>query len=689
MEESVKIFSEQDVMDLLCMPQVLVDLIEACLGGDDDQSLADIILQDAALSAKIILTASKANSKPLDPLEPVSSAIQQLGTPMLTGIALQSARQIVQHRFTPQELSFQHGLWFTSQVSGLVARCLAPTVNYPHIEEAQLSGLLQNLGIYALFAWEDSNYVDLDVKPWSSAIQCHLEEANFKIDHLQIAEQLIGQWQLDSFLEDAIRFLHADIGQIEQSHQLFKIARLAQQFCQSPKQLEAETEVLAGRLFGFSKSEVDYLLEWVSGLYPNFGDSLDNYEKLEEEMAATLDQLTGLSFMLADQEAARARLGTGRKPKELVQIARGLYLENSPATEAIFFLLDQKNHQLTGILTEDQPRLIGELKVSMQAKSSLLASALLNGKSTDSFQPLQPLTVTDHLLTRLSNGHGISCHPFRFEGRALGVVVLGIDSKKNLQRLQSLQIKMFGQVVSASMMKMSVDAQDYVNEGSSLLRRVSHEIKDPLTIIGNYTEVLNHSLVNTDSQKLTQSLKKEVRRIDDILNYYLNRHEMPGFPEPSIDLNQLVLDTVDALSDVEFKPRRIEPKFDLQSNLRSVATNPVLVKQILVNLLKNAAEAVSDGGVIQLMTRSGYSSDNGRHIEVIVQDNGSGIAPELQETLFQPMISTKGASHAGVGLNIVKGMVDDLGGRISCHSSVESGTSFHLQIPCKVRPVES
>ena len=392
--------------------------------------------------------------------------------------------------------------------------------------------------------------------------------------------------------------------------------------------------------------------------------------------------------MLADQEAARARLGSGRKPKELVQIARRLYLENSPATEAIFFLLDQKNHQLTGILTEDQPRLIGELKVSMQAKSSLLASALLNGKPTDSFQPLQPLTVTDHLLTRLSNGHGISCHPFRFEGRALGVVVLGIDSKKDLQRLQSLQIKMFGKVVSAAMMKMSVDAQDYVNEGSSLLRRVSHEIKDPLTIIGNYTEVLNHSLVNTDSQKLTQSLKKEVRRIDDILNYYLNRHEMPGFPEPSIDLNQLVLDTVDALSDVEFKPRRIEPRFDLQNNLKSVATNPVLVKQILVNLLKNAAEAVSDGGVIQLMTRSGYSSDNGRHIEVIVQDNGSGIAPELQETLFQPMISTKGASHAGVGLNIVKGMVDDLGGRISCHSSVESGTSFHLQIPCKVRPVE-
>ncbi|MDA3903379.1 MAG: HDOD domain-containing protein, partial [Desulfuromusa sp.] len=369
MAVSVEIFSEQDIADLLCMPQVLIDLIEACLGGDDAQPLADIILQDAALSAKIILAASKTSPKPLDPLEPVSSAIQRLGIPMLTGIALQSTRQVVQHNFTPQELSFQYGLWFSARASSLVARCLAPSVNYPYIEEAQLSGLLLNFGIHALFAREGGKYVDLDVNPWSSAIQCHLEEANYKINHLQIADQLIEQWQLDSFLADAIRFLHADIAQIEQSSVLLKIARLVQQFCQNSQQLTVETEVLAERLFGFRKSEIDYLFEWASGLYPSFGTFLHDPEKLQEEMSTTLDRLTELSFMLADQEAARARLGGGKNPQDLVQIARNLYLENSSATEAIFFLLDQKSLQLTGILTEGQPRLIGELKIPMEANS--------------------------------------------------------------------------------------------------------------------------------------------------------------------------------------------------------------------------------------------------------------------------------------------------------------------------------
>ncbi|MFK5925301.1 MAG: HDOD domain-containing protein [Desulfuromusa sp.] len=667
------------------MPQVLIDLIEACLGGDTSQPLADIILQDVGLSAKIILAASKTSPNPLNPLEPVSSAIQRLGTPMITGIALQSAKQIVQHNFTPQELSFQYGLWFSSRISGLVARCLAPSVNYPHIEEAQLSGLLLNLGIHVLFIREGGTYVDLDVNPWSSAIQCHLEEANYKIDHLQIAAELIDPWQLDSFLADAIRFLHADIAEIEQSSLLLKIARLVQQFCQNPQQLMTETEVLAERLFGFSKSEIDYLFEWASGLYPPFGAFLNDTDKLQEDMAAAQDRLTELSFLLADQEAARARLGSGKNSQDLVQTARNLYLENSPAVDAIFFLLDQTSLLLTGMMTAGQPRLIGELKISMAAKSSLVASALLDGAPADSLQPRQPLTVTDHLLLRLCKSRIISCHPLRAEGQALGVVVLGIDSEKDLQRLQSLQVKMFGQLVSAAMVRMPIDIQEPFSEDSSVLRRISHEVNNPLTIIANYAEVLHHSLESDDSQKLTESIKKEVTRIDDILNYYLNQQEIPGFPEPSINLNQLVQDTVEALNDVELKPRQIVTKFELQNNLSQVSTNPVLVKQILVNLLKNAAEAVSEGGMIYLVTRDGYSADSGKHVEIIIRDNGSGIAPQLQEKLFQPIVSTKGAGHAGVGLSIVKGMVDDLGSRISYHSSAESGTSFHLQIPCRVK----
>ena len=674
-------FAAQDVDALLCMPQVLADLIEACLDGNSSQPLVDIVLRDAALAAKIILTASRISSEPLDPAEPVSSAIQRMGIPMITGVALRSARQVVQCEFTPEELSFQYGLWFSSQVAGLTARCLAPSVNYPNIEEAQLSGLLLNLGIHALFVREGDSYVDLDVNPWSSVIQCHLEEAEFKIDHLQIADKIIGQWQLDSFLADAIRFLHADIAQIEKNNVLLKIARLSQQFCQNPQQLVTETEVLAERLFSLNKSEVNHLFDWVRGGYPSFGSLLDNSAKLQGEQTEALKRLTELTFLLADQEATRARLASGKTMDDLVQIARNLYLEHSSATETVFFLLDQKNQQLTGVLTAGQSRLIGELIIPIAAESSLVSAGLFSGIAVDSFQPSQSLTVTDHLLLRLCKSRGLSCHPFLYEGQALGVVALGIESEQALQKLQSLQMRMFGQVVGAEMMRIVGTVQDPLDDSSSLLRRVSHEVASPLTIIGNYAGVLNCLLADDDNRKITESIRNEARRIDDIIDYYLSQHEIPNFPEYRINLNQLVRDIVASVEDVELKPRQIVTHFDLQRKLVEVATNPILLKQIMINLLKNATEAVSEGGLIQLITRDGYSADNGSYVEIVVRDNGTGITPQLQKKLFKPMASTKGASHSGVGLSIVKGMVDDLGGRISCHSSSESGTSFHLQIP--------
>ena len=683
MDISEELYGEQDIINLLCMPQVLVELIEACLGGKSTQALAEIILQDTALSARIILAASKTGSQSLVSSEPVSSAIQQLGTPMITGIALQAAKQIIRQAFSPQEIAFQYGLWFSSRVGGLAARCLAPSVNYPYIEEAQLSGLMLNLGIQVLFRRQGADYVAQGMKSWSSESQRRLEEAGFGTDHLEIADQLIGLWRLDSFLADSVRFLHADIAQIEKSSLLLRIARMAQQFCQSPEQLTPETESLAGRLFGFRTSEIEYLFDWTRGLYPAFASILDDPAALKADFDAALARLTELIFALADQEAARARLAGSENPEDLVRIARNLYLENSPATDAFFFLLDQKSQQLTGILAAGQPRLVGELKIALEAESSLVSRALLNGTHCDSFQPVQPLTVTDHLLLRLCKSRGLSCQPFRYAGHALGVVVLGVKKQADLAAVQSLQLKMFGQIVSASMARMAMESQDRFGEGSSLLRRVSHEVNNPLTIIGNYAEVLNHLLTNDENRELTEAIKKEVRRIDDIISYYLNQQELPGFPEHSIDLNQLVKDTLASLNDAELKPRKIVARLELKKDLESVATNPVLVKQILVNLIKNAAEAVGDGGKIQLSTRDSYFAGRGRHLEIIVHDNGPGIDPQLQDKLFRPVVSTKGAGHAGMGLSIVKGMVDDLGGQISCYSSAESGTSFHLQIPCK------
>ncbi|MBN1957683.1 MAG: HDOD domain-containing protein [Desulfuromonadales bacterium] len=683
MQRSDGKFGEQDVAELFCMPQVLVDLIEACLGDKSPQPLAEIILQDTALAAKILFAATKTRTQPLDSAEPVTSAIQQLGVPLVTGIALQSAKQVVRHNFSDTEIRFQYGLWFSSRAAAVAGRCLAPSINYPYIEEAQLGGLLLNLGIQVFFNRYRESYTVLDVNPWSSSIQCQFEETRYKIDHLQVADSLISQWGLDSFLADSVRFLNADPGQIEKSSILLKITRMAQQFTQNPESLSPEAEQLAQRFFGLRKSETDYLFDWAHGLYPNYASFLHDTEKLRADFNAAIDRLTVLTFMLADQEAARARLAQGETPEDLVSIARNLYLENCSATDALFFLLDQQSQLLTGLLAGGQPRMLGELKIPFEEDASLVSQALLHGEPRHSFGSGQQLTVTDHLLVRLCRSRGISCHPFRFEGRPLGVVVLGLQDEDETKSLQSLQIKMFGQVISSAMVRMSLDVQERFGEGNSLLRRVSHEVNNPLTVIGNYAEVLNNLLKEDEDRELAETIKKEVRRIDDIINYYLGQQDLPAFPVRNTDLNQLIQDTIDSLRDTELKPRNIRLQFAFKEDLARIETNPVLIKQILVNLVKNAAEAVADGGLIQVTTRDNYLADSGLHAEIIVQDNGPGIPPQVQGQLFRPVVSTKGVAHGGVGLSIVKSMVDDLGGQISCHSTSGKGTSFHVQVPYK------
>lgn len=675
-------FSEQEIATLFCMPHVLVDLIEACLSGGRGQDLAEIVLQDAALAARIIQAAGKGGSCRIDATEPVTSALQHLGVPVVTGIALQAAKQIVAHEFSAESLQFLNRLWFSSRVAGVVARCLAPTVSYLHVEEAQLSGLLLNLGLHALFSRYGDSYAALRGEGHSSSELCLQELQAYRIDHLQVAERLIAPWRLDSFLIDAIRFLHQDVAQIENCSQLLKIARLAQQVCLQPQELSEETRQLAERLFQFSRSEIDYLFSWAKGLYQANAPALDDPELLRAELKESRSRLIDLIFALADQEGARARLNGNTRPETLVAAARDLYLENTPASEAIFMLVDHRNNQLSGIVAEGQARLISELKVPLDASLSLVVQSLVSGETVNSFVAKQPLSVTDQLLLRICGNRGFFCQPFRLDGRLLGAVVLGVETERELSSLHCLRLGMFGQVVGEALVQLDNDVPDALFENGSQLRRVCHELGNPLTIIGNYAEVLAHLLPDEDQREFPEAIKREVRRIDDVLNYYLNQQELPPFTEQDVSLNQLVYEAVDALQEEELQPRQIEVRFNLKNDLAKVSTNGVLVKQILVNLLKSAAEAVPGGGKIELSTRDSFCSDGGRYAEVVVQDNGNGIDRQVQDRLFRPVDSSKGAPHAGVGLGGVKGMVDDLGGRISYHSSPTAGTGFHLQIPC-------
>ena len=663
------------------MPDVLADLLSACLENASPQVVSEIILQDAPFTAQLIDIATKWSPGALNATEPVTSAVQSLGYPMIVSLVLQSARQVLERKVLAEEITFLQQLWRTSRFTGQAARCIAPSVNYPYIEEAQLCGLLQNLGHYQQLIEHGDLFLEKDPSPWSCEQQTGWEQQHFQIDHLQVAAERIESWRLDSFLSDAVRFLAVDSRQLQSAHPLFRIARLAQLFAASGAELNPEAGRLGELFFNLRPVETDYLFDWVNGLSAPLPPNNDDAAAAVENFNQSCQRLTRQIFLIASQEAARARLTRGTTPEEVAEIAGSLYLENSPARKVHFFLLDQRRQELIGISSKDGSRLSRELKIPLVKEASLAARALSGEVAVNSFTAEQALTVTDRLLMRLCGGPGFVCHPLHANGHPMAVVVFALDSQSDVADLQSQSVTILHPIISAALAQVSIGEFTRVTDGNLLLRRVNHEISSPLTIIGNYAEVLKHSLSDKAHRELVEAIKQESRRVDDIVHYYLNQQDMFEFPDQQVDLNQLVQETVGTLCDAELTPRNIVVEYRTQKDLPRLSTMAVLIRQILVNLVKNAAEALAGGGRIILATREGFCSERGRYVEICITDNGPGISSAVRDRLFRPVVSTKGAGHSGSGLSIVKGMVEDLGGRISCHSSPETGTSFYLQLP--------
>ena len=115
-----------------------------------------------------------------------------------------------------------------------------------------------------------------------------------------------------------------------------------------------------------------------------------------------------------------------------------------------------------------------------------------------------------------------------------------------------------------------------------------------------------------------------------------------------------------------------------------VEIDPDTLKQILVNLVKNAIEAMRSAGEVQIVNNGHVNRDGTLFVELRVIDNGPGIPPDILASLFQPVQSTKGTGHQGLGLSIVHGLIKENQGTITCRSS-NKGTHFEMLLPVRKR----
>jgi signal transduction histidine kinase len=161
---------------------------------------------------------------------------------------------------------------------------------------------------------------------------------------------------------------------------------------------------------------------------------------------------------------------------------------------------------------------------------------------------------------------------------------------------------------------------------------------------------------------------------------------MGELPDDSEDgnLNQLVTELLPICDNGLCSPRGISIETSLAKEVPYFLGNRDSVKQILLNLCKNAATAMNKGGRMRLATHADVLEGGKRYVELLVADNGPGLPPAVKEQLAGSRPSDQAArDRHGLGLDIVNTLVTAQNGKLTCRSSPDSGTAFSILLPAK------
>jgi PAS domain S-box-containing protein len=212
---------------------------------------------------------------------------------------------------------------------------------------------------------------------------------------------------------------------------------------------------------------------------------------------------------------------------------------------------------------------------------------------------------------------------------------------------------------------------------------LAHEINQPLTAIIGYLKGCGMILNDVEGEKVAlvrhavNEAAEEALRAGEVIRQ-LREFVARGGSEHQIEGLQRLVEEASALALVGAKEKEVKVEFDFPPESPLVFVNRVQIQQVLLNLIRNAIEAMQDVSLRELIIRA-RTMPSESLVQISVQDTGSGISPEVLKNLFKPFTTTK-QSGMGVGLSISRTIVESHGGKIWAESTPGKGTTFHFTL---------
>jgi len=282
-------------------------------------------------------------------------------------------------------------------------------------------------------------------------------------------------------------------------------------------------------------------------------------------------------------------------------------------------------------------------------------------------------------------GFGAAVH---FAIRWSALLAIEVDHKTAALRQSESALRAERDKVTESYQQL-VEAQDRLIRSERLAAigeaaaKVCHEIKNPLMVIGGFSkQLLRQASGEGKERDKLAIIVAEVERLEMMMI------EVGDFTKPT-QLNKRLLEPAELLQQVydmmaeEMASRQIDFSLSADASLPQVSCDPEKMKQVLINLVKNAAEAMPEGGKLRLVGRR-----ERRWVCLDIIDSGKGIAAEDLESIFTPFFTTK-KGGSGLGLSVCHKLVQDHGGRIEVRSAVGGGSTFSVLLPVEAAAREA
>ncbi|MEO8177768.1 MAG: ATP-binding protein [Deltaproteobacteria bacterium] len=273
-------------------------------------------------------------------------------------------------------------------------------------------------------------------------------------------------------------------------------------------------------------------------------------------------------------------------------------------------------------------------------------------------------------------------------GELLGLLLLADERVNDAfsadeRTLLELLARQASVVVENSRSYLQMQAQARLAALGQMAAGLAHEVKNPLSAIKGAAQLLGEPTSgrapDDASSEFLGIILEEVERLDRVVRSVLDyaRPKQQGDPG-LINVNAVVDQTLRLLS--SDREGGCSYSTELDGHVPRVRADSAQLRQVLLNLIRNAGEAMGGRGTITITTRTRRTEASDRSVEIAITDHGPGITPEVRANLFVPFFTTR-AQGTGLGLAISERIIQEMGGRIEVLTTLGAGSTFSVQLP--------